>query len=184
MTWFNCVCRKFVGCTAVAAYGLVLLILVFFTPVQSSETLPQPEGDVILTVSGNIKNTNTGGAAVLDRNMLKGLPQETLVVVTPWTEGNVTFVGPLISDVLTMVGAGDTATLKAVALDEYAVEIPTEDVQKYKVILAMTMGGKDLDVQDMGPLWVIYPWTDQHPELQDEKYHGRSIWQLSAIEVQ
>ena len=37
-------------------------------------------------------------------------------------------------------------------------------------------------MRERGPLWVIYPWS-QHPELDDRIHRQRSIWQLTAIEV-
>ena len=54
--------------------------------------------------------------------------------------------------------------------------------------LQQTIGGPErraplqLTVRQRGPLWVIYPWSDQ-PNLQNEVYYSRSIWQLKALEV-
>jgi hypothetical protein len=144
--------------------------------------LDPPQGRVILEVRGKISNANGAGVALFDRQMLESLPQETVETVTPWTDGQTTFTGPLARDLLTLVGAAGKQ-VEAVALNDYAVVIPTSDFEDYRVILAMLMNGKPMGVRDKGPLWVIYPWSE-HPELQTDVVHGRSIWQLKAINVE
>ena len=44
------------------------------------------------------------------------------------------------------------------------------------------MNGKRLSLRDKGPIWVIYPMTD-NKELQDPAYNQRLVWQLVKIEV-
>jgi len=85
--------------------------------------------------------------------------------------------------VLAYVGAGGATMLRTVALNDYAVNVPVTDALDYDVILAMSMNGETLRVRDRGPLWIIYPWTEEYPELRNEIYHGRSIWQLKGIIV-
>lgn len=169
-----------------AFYRIVALgFLVFLglaAPVQAGDDLGAPSGKVILSISGG-SVTNVGAHAAFDRDMLQKLPQRSMTVVTPWTKGKTEFTGPLLIDVLKQVGGTSGAKLTATALNDYAVDIPMEDLRAYDVILAMKMNGKVLRVRDKGPLWVIYPWTDAHPELRDERYHGRSIWQLSKIDI-
>ena len=144
-------------------------------------SLDAPQGRVILEVRGKISNTNGEGVALFDRQMLESLPQETVATVTPWTDGQTTFTGPLARAVLKLVGAAGRQ-VEAVALNDYGVVIPTGDFEDYRVILAMLMNGKPMAVRDKGPLWVIYPWSE-HPELQTDVVHGRSIWQLKAMNV-
>ena len=44
------------------------------------------------------------------------------------------------------------------------------------------MDGKPLSVRDKGPLFLIYPF-DKNPELYNEKYFSRSVWQIKKIEI-
>ena len=164
-----------------AIYGAI----VYISPVAKAVDAPlaTPSGKVILTIDGNIGVVNAGTAADFDRKMLESLPQRELVVTTPWTDGKVAFSGPLLIDVLETVGAQDAVTLTATALNDYSVEIPADHVRKYEVILAMTMNGKTLRIRDRGPLWIIYPWTDENPELRDAVNLSRSVWQLRKISV-
>lgn len=148
----------------------------------STVALDFPRGPVILTIQGSITRSNLTGEAVLDATMLKSLPQKQVLTVTPWTEGAVKFEGPLLRDVLTLVGA-EGEVLKARAINDYFVDIPASDAFDYDVILAMRMNDNDMTIRSKGPLWVIYPWSS-NDALRSETYYSRSIWQLVSIEVQ
>ena len=39
-----------------------------------------------------------------------------------------------------------------------------------------------MSVRDKGPIFVIYPF-DEAPELYNETYFGRSVWQAVSVEV-
>jgi hypothetical protein len=143
--------------------------------------LETPKGQVILTVSGAISQTNGPNVASFDRGMLDNLPKRLTRIETPWTKGMVAFEGPLGAALLDAVGAKGT-TLKVVALNDYAAEIPVEDFRKWPVILATTKDGAEMPVRDKGPIFVIYPF-DQDPGLYNERYFNRSVWQVKSIEV-
>jgi len=158
-------------------YVLFILIII----AGRAMALEAPQGPVLLTISGGISQENIDGTARFDRTMLESLPQHSMVGGTPWTDGVVTFSGPLLRDVLALAGAtGDT--LHMTAANGYQVDVPAGDARKYEAILAMTMNGETLTVRTKGPLWLIYPW-DKRDELRTETYYSRSIWQLIAIEV-
>ena len=160
----------------------IVLFLSITMLAPSVTALDFPRGPVILTLSGMINRTNAAGNAVLDAAVLKSLPQITIVTDTPWTEGQIRFEGPLLRDVLQLVGA-EGKSLKAIAINDYFVEIPATDAEMYDVILAMRLDDNDLNVRSKGPLWVIYPWKDNE-NLRSETYYSRSIWQLMRIDVQ
>lgn len=142
----------------------------------------QALGPVVLKINGKIGNKNTAGGAVFDNALLDALPQKSFVTETPWTKGQVKFTGPLLSDVLKAVNASGT-NLKAIALDDYKIDIPIEDARIYGVILARQMDGKMLAVRDKGPLFVMYPF-EQFPKLKTSVYFSRCIWQLQSIFVE
>ncbi len=163
---------------------LVMLIVLISSALLPSNlyALDYPRGPVILTFSGMINRTNAAGNAILDAAVLKSLPQIKVVTDTPWTEGQVSFEGPLLRDVLKLVGAEGTL-LRAIAINDYFVEIPTVDADNYNVILAMRLNENDLNVRSKGPLWIIYPWQENE-NLRSETYYSRSIWQLKQIDVE
>lgn len=132
---------------------------------------------VILTVTG----TMSGEAVEFDRSELRALKQRKATMETPWTEGTVTFDGPLLAAVLEAAGAqGKSVVLKA--LNDYSAEIPMEDATELPTMLAMSMNGKQMTVREKGPLFLIYPF-DTNPDLYNEKYFSRSVWQIHEIEV-
>lgn len=140
-----------------------------------------PTGRVILEISGAITNVNGDGVMRYDRDMLEALGMHEIITETPWTDGSVTFRGVLARDLMASAGATGTQ-IKAIALNDYSVEIPVPDFETYGVILALQKDGEYLTVRNRGPLWIIYPWTDE-TELQNELYYSRSIWQLRTIDV-
>lgn len=161
---------------------LLLLSLLLGVSVPAfAQELDQPEGAVILTVSGAITTTNSGSAAVFDLAMLDALEQRETLTETPWFDGQQRFSGPTLSSLLETVGA-EGNSLRFVALNDYAAEMPIEDALERPVILASRHNDALMSVRDKGPLFVIYPFSEI-PELNNEVYFSRSVWQVKAIEV-
>ena len=157
--------------------GALLASLISATSVLA---LDAPTGPVVLTVKGEISNTNAGDTAQFDRAMLDGLKHRKAEMETPWTEGKVTFEGPLLREILTAVGATGTI-LKVRALNDYAADVPADDA-RLQTILATKLDGKPMSVRDKGPLMLVYPF-DLDADLYNEKYFSRSVWQIKEIEV-
>jgi hypothetical protein len=147
----------------------------------AASALERPAGTVVLTVSGRIRSPNDGAVANFDMPMLERMPQTSFTTGTPWYAKPRKFTGPLLRDVLAAAGASG-ATLRAIALNDYWVEIPSEDTAQHDVIVARLLDDKPMAVRDKGPLFVIYPF-DLRPELRTPVYYSRSAWQLRTIEV-
>ena len=143
--------------------------------------LPAPKDKPILEITGSITSTNKEGAAVFDREMLESLGMETITTTTPWHKGQVTFEGVAMTKVMDLVGAKGK-TVKALALNDYATQIPMEDFAKFGVILALKRDGEYMAVRDKGPLFVVYPY-DSDPELKSQKFYSRSAWQVKSLIV-
>ncbi|MFZ4285889.1 molybdopterin-dependent oxidoreductase [Variovorax sp. HJSM1_2] len=140
-----------------------------------------PTGKVVLTIKGNVAKPNAGPDAQFDIHMLQGLRQVSHSVDTPWYSRKVTFSGPLMRDVLAAAGATGQ-NIKAVAINDYAVNIPFSDATRYEVILALQMNGKAMSPRDKGPIFVVYPYG-QFSAAEVKLYHDRSVWQLDTLEV-
>ena len=163
------------------------LIQPFFAPADASaaETqakLPPPSQEIVLEVHGNISNANVDDAALLDMEILRGLPSVSLQTATAVTDGTPLFEGVLMRDLLTLVGA-EGQTVTATAINDYVIDIPMEDFERFDVVLAFRMDGERLLPSDKGPLWIVYP-RDQHHELQDLRYDYRWVWQLHRLDIQ
>jgi hypothetical protein len=143
--------------------------------------LQPPSGNVVLTISGKINETNQSAVAAFDMPMLQKLPQQTFVTKTPWDKNPTKFTGPLLRDLLAAVKANGT-TLTALALNDYKTSIPVEDAELFDVIVAHSIDDMPISIRTKGPLFIIYPF-DAKPELKSSKYYGRSAWQLKSIKV-
>lgn len=143
--------------------------------------LPQPTEAVILTVSGRISIFNRGDTAQFDRPMLEALGTRSFTTTTPWHDGPVTFEGVPMTRLMQAVGAqGDTVT--ALALNDYATDIPMDDFARYGVLLALKRDGHYMPVRDKGPLFIVYPY-DSDPNLRSRRFYSRSAWQVAQLIV-
>lgn len=150
-------------------------------PASATDPPPTPVGRVILNVTGQIGRTNDGEAMVFDRAMFDALPQTTIVTPTAWTEGMQTFSGVTLADLLDAVDA-DGSVLRVTALNDYAADIPVDEVRSYPILLASRIDGRTMPVREKGPLWVIYPIAD-YPELEGGESDAKMVWQVETIEV-
>lgn len=148
----------------------------------ASHALDAPRGKVILSITGSIQLKNAGDRADFDMEMLAALPQHSFTTSNPWYKGAKKFTGPLLRDVLDAAGAKGS-TLKAVALNDFKVEIPVADARQFPMLLARLMDDKPMPIREKGPLFIVYPF-DSNTELQSVRYFNRSAWQLRTIVVQ
>ena len=165
-----------------ALAGLGAAVLLLWSGGGQADQLERPEGRVILTVSGGIAVSNTADdAAEFDRTMIEALPSVTVTTTTPWTEGVVTFEGVSGADLMQAVG-GQGEIVSAVALNDYAVDIPFDEFAGGWLFVAYRQDGRPISVRERGPLWILYPFDDE-PEYDDQIYYARSVWQLRSLEV-
>lgn len=174
--------NKAVFSTLIALIAAIIMAPAMAPTPASAADLGQPAGNVILTVSGNIEETNNGHVADFDRAMLQDLPQHVVTMETPWTEGEVSFQGFHIRSLLERVGADGREAI-ATALNDYSASIPMDDLMDRDVMIAMTMNGEPMRVRDKGPLWVIYPTDPRTGELSVID-RDRMVWQLRRLTIQ
>ena len=164
--------------------GAALFLLQALTQSLEAFELPKeaPQGAVILTVSGNIGVKNSADAALFDAALLDGLPQHSFIATTPWLKNPATFTGPLLKDVLQALKARGT-NLRALALNDYKIDIPLDDAFKFDVILTRKVDGHVLTVREKGPIFMMYPF-ERFPQLKTDAYYSRCVWQLTSLRVE
>lgn len=159
--------------------GILLSLLSLFAPHAFAGE------KAVLTITGEIANSNRPDKKtyVFSMKALRQLPRTVVHTKTKWT-GEGDFSGPAIRDILAAAGAKPGAKEVAVqTVDNYVVAIPMADFQKWNVILAHSINGKNLPA-DKAPLWVIYPF-DQHPaELNNNDTLSKSAWAVKGLSVQ
>jgi hypothetical protein len=158
-----------------------LLLLGAMALATQAQALEPPKERVVLTVSGKIGVKNGGETARFDMKQLAALPQHSFTTNTPWYDRPVKFTGPLVADVLAAVKASGN-TVRAVALNDYAIDIPVTDTTQHKMIVARLLDDQPMAVRDKGPLFLVYPFDDS-ATLRTSTYYQRSIWQLKALDI-
>lgn len=158
-----------------------LALVAATAPSVGADPLGLPNGDVILTVSGPLEATNMDGTAQFDLEMLEALDATTFETTTIWTKGEHSFTGVSLSVLVDRLGL-EGETLRATAINDYAIDIPLTDAVEGGPIVAYRMDGDIMSVRDKGPLWIVYPY-DANADYRTEVVYSRSIWQLDRIEV-
>lgn len=162
---------------------LAVMLFSFMISVQAlAVELPKPAGKPLLTLSGNIENTNEEGKAVFDITSLEKLGMVSFQTASPWYNGRTTFTGIPLRNLMDYVGAKGTV-VKVTALNDYTTVIPFSDFKKYNVILALKVNGEYMRVRDKGPLFIVYPY-DSEPELNNQVFYSRSAWQVSKMSIE
>ena len=160
--------------------------------------LNPPEGLVVLTVAGNIEETNRGAfdpaadnflkyhertfrkAAEFDLPMLEALGTHNIEVVhKTWSDAH-TFSGPYLKDVLKAVG-WDGEQITTLALDGYGTKIDKATLEKYNWILATRIDGKPIGIGHKGPLWLLFAPPGDRPATDEEE--GMWPWAVFYIEA-
>ncbi|MCW5659793.1 MAG: hypothetical protein KIT60_19010 [Burkholderiaceae bacterium] len=146
-----------------------------------AQALAPPSGTVVLTIRGKIKLNNQGDSAAFDMALLEAAAQHSFITKTPWYKVPRKFTGPLLRDLLALVGAHGS-TLRLSALNDYRIDVPADDARRFDVILARLVDDRPITVREKGPLFMIYPF-DSDADLRNPLYYSRSVWQLKTIDV-
>ncbi|MGF1739750.1 hypothetical protein L4C34_01490 [Vibrio profundum] len=147
----------------------------------SAEQLPAPSGEPILWVSGNIAHSNSDKGVELDQAMVDKLTNHTVSTNNHVVSKVADYQGPKLESVLSLVGARGS-DVKIVAWDDYVVTIPIETIKKYGVLLATHENGVRMTLDDKGPFFVVFPFS-QYAELRNDLYYNLSVWQVRDIIV-
>ncbi len=171
------------------------------TSVSAWAEMPAVNGHVLLTLGGNVTETNLpargdndggllgylevqhDGAAGFDAAMLDGLKQVE-ITITYGPEGNqrdIAFSGPHLSDVMTMAGA-EGKTARPMAMDGYQSEIPWDSIAAHHPILATHADGKPMGIGGYGPTMIVFPPTDDEDLAQEQS--GQQVWALAYIGIE
>lgn len=152
---------------------------------------------VIVTVTGNVANPNRGKLDAFEDAVfahlqvtfdkgrtftlseLRALPQRTVTAKYPDWPREVTATGPALTDVLKAAGAEGKKILVQAA-DGYAPEFTGDDVKRDKMILAIEMDGKPLDMGGRGPAWLFGPADSFANQQADEGF----VFEVIRIDAQ
>ena len=172
-------------------------ILASAAPASAAE-LTAADGPVVLTIAGEIENTNRSSfdafkdpfinyherpfekAAEFDVTMLEALGMHEIEVsYEDWPEP-VNLAGPRLKDVLAAVGA-EPDEMVVLALDGFAVDFTGDDLDKEDWIVAIKQDGEYMSVGQRGPAWVVFDPGDDKAITAEEE--GTWPWAAFFIEI-
>lgn len=159
----------------------LLLLLVSNPAVVSASTVAEPQGKIILTVTGTATSLSHGSVFKFDMALLENLPRHVVKTANPWRDEVSVYEGVLLRDLLYAVGTTGSV-MNVRALDDYHEDIEIADVQSIDVILAYKRDGLYMPVRDKGPLFVVFPFTDD-PSLLTAARRSQSVWQVNRIVI-
>lgn len=139
---------------------------------------PATAGDTILAVTGNV----TGGEINLTLAQIEAMGSASIVTTTPWHDGLTTFEGvPMVRFLEAVEAHGTTAYVQA--LNDFSVDIPLSDLTRFGAIMAFKTDGEYMDIADLGPLFIVFPYDDVE-EVRNALFYARSVWQIHAIKIE
>jgi hypothetical protein len=145
----------------------------------AGQKIAAPDGEVVLTVSGDIGARNKGKSLQLDLDSLERMRQVRLEAAEPFLKRRVTFEGVLLADLLAVAGVPDSASkISLTALDDYKVDFTLADVRSSQMLLATKADGKHMPVDRSGPIRIVFPdgsSLGRNPDLW--------IWSVSTLKV-
>ena len=145
----------------------------------AGEKISAPEGEVVLTVSGDIGSANKGKELELDLASLEQMRRVRVEAAEPFLKRRVMFEGVLLSDLLAVAGAPDSASkISLTALDDYKVDFKVADVRSSQMLLATKADGKHMPVDRSGPIRIVFPDSSslgRNPDLW--------IWSVASMKV-
>ncbi len=151
---------------------------------KPGDAIPAPTGEVVLTISGKISNTNAENMLLLDIATLEKMGLVKYTVTDPSLNEQFTYTGVLLADLLKVIGAAPDATLvHMTALDEYEVDVEIAETEKWPVLLATQTAGSYMPIESNGPTRIIFPFDDIS-EVDIPKYSDLAIWNLVTMEIQ
>ena len=134
-------------------------------------------GEALITVKGDIGETNSGETYVLDQAAFDELSVE-MTYNDPWMGDGLAYKGILLKDLVDLVKPGDDVTIVSlVCTDGKAYDIALADAEMYDIVLAHWVDGTLLDEGNGGPVKVAYP-DDAKATYPDENW----AWWVVAVE--
>lgn len=139
--------------------------------------LAAPTGTVLFTVTGMVDLPNVDKNCVIDAANIKKYVKE-YTIDDPWAGAGQKYSGILLSDLWKRCGANYQATTAMlVASDGMQVNVTKEDLQKWPILIATQLAGKDLVKEQGGPAKLAFP-----TEAGEKYTKDQWLWYVETIE--
>ena len=145
----------------------------------AGQKISVPQGEVVLTLTGDIGTANKGSKLELDLASLEQMRRVRVEAAEPFLKRRVMFEGVLLSDLLAVAGVPSSASkVSMTALDDYKVDFKLDDVRSSQMLLATKADGKHMPVDRSGPIRIVFPDSSslgRNPDLW--------IWSVASMKV-
>jgi hypothetical protein len=150
-------------------------------PLRAAPVCDAPAGRGVL----RLESAPSGALQVCGLQGLEKLPSREIVTALPSAlgmPGEYRWKGVPLRYLVEQLGGGERSRIQLTALNDYAIQIPWADLVRYDPILAYSRDGQPMGIREKGPLILIYPFAG-NPQLENQEYLNRTIWQVNAIFV-
>ncbi|MCE7988344.1 MAG: hypothetical protein DYG89_44870 [Caldilinea sp. CFX5] len=145
--------------------------------------IPPPQQELLLTVTGKIKNVNHEDAIQMDRTTIEAVGLVEYTVTDPFEQRPIRYRGVLMRDLLNLWQVADDATIaQLTALNDYKIDIPLDEFRQYPILFALQADGVYMEPDYRGPAMIVYP-VDQY-QFEPLAVQRKWIWQIKAINIQ
>ncbi len=149
---------------------------------QAENDIPLPQGETILTITGQINAHNEGNSIVMDLSTIEAVGLVEYTVEDPFEERQRTFRGVLMKDLLDLWQVDSQATvLEITALNDYKVEVPISMLREFPIIFALQQDGEYMTPDYRGPAMLVLPYG--YYEFEHLITNAYWIWQIKSVFV-
>jgi hypothetical protein len=142
-----------------------------------AKPLAAPVGTPLFTVTGTLDLPNVEKTCVIDKaNIAPYIKEYTMD--DPWAGNGMKYGGVLLSELWTLCGGTDASTDAILtAKDGFTVYVSKADLQKWPIVVATQLAGKDLVEEQGGPAKLAFP-TEARQTYTDAQW----MWYIQTIQ--
>ena len=155
------------------------------TPLEASapalaigDPIPPAGGDAVLDMTGSIGVTNEREILTIDLATLEQMPMVTASIYEPFLEKDIVFEGVLLSDLLPYADVSATGSVEMVALDDYHVVFPVEEMETDRTLIATRASGQAIEISDGGPIRIVFLENETRFSPDTDNW----IWSLRSMD--
>jgi predicted small secreted protein len=145
---------------------LVLISLLLVAGVLAACGSQREVGEPVLSVTGDIKKTNSGDKYVYDEVMFEEQSVD-MTIDDVWLGDGMEYSGILLSDIIETVKPGsDVSTIHVVATDGKTVKVDLEDAKAMDILMVHYLDGEILGDDVGGPVKIAFgdEAQEEYPE--------------------
>lgn len=149
---------------------------------HAGDAIPLPQGTAQFFISGKVGALNADDHIEMDLASMEAASLVDYTVMDPFLNTEITYRGPLLSDLLDLWQvSADATTLHLTALNDYSIDMPIALARDFPVVFAIQADGEYMPIAERGPAMLVLPYNEF--EFDRPASDAYWIWQLESIEV-